>query len=292
MTQRGCPYSCTFCEASSILGKRRRIFTPERVIEELKILKNEKGAKGIYFQDSTFTINKRYSLKLFDLMIKEKLNLKWTCNTRTDHVDDEICDAMYKSGCRQIAFGIESGNQESLDVIKKHVTVERQEKGIQTAHKYKISTMCSYILCLPNENEEMVLNTINFARRMASRIAIFYLPVPFPGSALYQSCAKTGGIRKTDSWSDFLAIDFKNPVYINPLIGKKRMQELYKLAFRRFYASPRVWYSNFRSLFWGMPLSSALMGVRAVSSILGRNPLTIVKKLYRGYHGQNAVTEL
>ena len=64
--QRGCPYPCSFCEAHVALGKKLRLLSPERVIEELKILKYEKGARGIYFQDSTFTINRKYITEIFE----------------------------------------------------------------------------------------------------------------------------------------------------------------------------------------------------------------------------------
>ncbi len=111
-TQRGCPYPCTFCEASTALGKKLRVFSQARVIEELKILKYEKGARGIYFQDSTFTLNRKYVVDLFERMIKEGLNdLLWSCNTRTDRVDPELLALMYEAGCRTITYGIESGNQ-------------------------------------------------------------------------------------------------------------------------------------------------------------------------------------
>ena len=183
VTQRGCPYPCTYCEASVILGKKTRTFSQERIIEELKILRDKKGARGIYFQDSTFTMNKKYVMRLFELMIRENLGLLWSCNTRADRVDDELCEAMHKAGCRQVILGIESGNQQSLDVVKKQTTVETQTKGVKIIHKHKIESICSYIVCLPGETEEMAMNTVTYAKSLASRIAMFYLPVPYPGSA-------------------------------------------------------------------------------------------------------------
>jgi radical SAM superfamily enzyme YgiQ (UPF0313 family) len=288
VTQRGCPYPCTYCEASVILGKKTRYFSQERVVEELKILRDEKGARGIYFQDSTFTMNKKYVMQLFDVMIRENLGLLWSCNTRADRVDDELCDAMYRAGCRQIILGIESGNQQSLDVVKKQTTVEIQTRGVQTIHAHGIETICSYIICLPGETEAMALNTIRYAKSLASRIAMFYLPVPYPGSALYQACAADGGLRKTERWSDFLAIDFRDPVYVNPLIGKERMRELYHHAFRSYYSSPRVWWRNARAIFRGLPPSAAFRGAHALGAILGIHPRSLIRRMYRGFHGQAA----
>ncbi|MDA1000688.1 MAG: radical SAM protein, partial [bacterium] len=130
VTQRGCPYPCTYCEAHVTLGKKLRLFSPQRVIEELKFLKYEKGARGIYFQDSTFTMNRKYIVELFELMIGEGLNdMYWSCNTRTDRVDPDLLALMYESGCRMILYGIESANLESLKIIKKNITPEAQEQA-------------------------------------------------------------------------------------------------------------------------------------------------------------------
>src|SRR5947208_13497122 len=112
-------------------------------------------------------MNKKYVMQLFDLMIKETIDIVWSCNTRADRVDDELCDAMYKAGCRQMFLGIESGNQQSLNVVKKQTTVERQTEGVRTIHRHKIETICNYILCLPGETEELALNTIKYAKSLA-----------------------------------------------------------------------------------------------------------------------------
>jgi anaerobic magnesium-protoporphyrin IX monomethyl ester cyclase len=268
-TQRGCPYPCTFCEASTALGKKLRVFSQARVIEELKILKYEKGARGIYFQDSTFTLNRKYVVDLFERMIKEGLNdLLWSCNTRTDRVDPELLSLMYEAGCRTITYGIESGNQQSLDVLKKNIKVEVQEEAVNWTHKARISLLCSYILCLPKETDDMVQTTIDYAKRLGSQMTLFYLPVPYPGSELYRICKSTGGLRETKDWSEYLSVDFDNPVYINPLIGKERMRYWYKKAYRDYYTCPRVWLNGVKSLIWNGGIHRYLRGFNAVQSLI------------------------
>ena len=278
-TQRGCPYPCTFCEAATTLGKQLRVFSPKRVIEELKILKYEKGAKGIYFQDSTFTINRKYVTEIFELMIKEKLNdLLWSCNTRTDRVDPDLLALMYEAGCRIIFYGIESGNQESLNVLKKNITVEKQELAVEWTHKAKMNIMCSYILALPGETEEMIQNTINYAKRLGSSMALFYLPVPFPGSDLYKACKDTGGLRETKNWNDYLSIDFENPVFINPLIGKERMQYWYKRAYLDYYTHPKVWYNCLTGLVRYGGFNRYARGINAVRALVLNNAWAFIKQ--------------
>lgn len=269
VSQRGCPYPCTFCEANVALGKKVRLYSVERIIEELKILKYEKGARGIYFQDSTFTLNRRYVTNLFEMMIKNGLNdLLWSCTTRTDRVDPDLLQLMYEAGCRNILYGIESGNQQSLDVIKKNITVESQQQAVEWTHKAKITMTNSFILCLPGETEDMVENTINFAKSLASQVSLFYLPVPYPGSELYKICKKDGGIRENTKWSEFLSIDFDNPIYINPRIGKERMRYWYKRAYVSYYSSLKVWKANLNGLIWNGGIHRCWRGINAVRSLV------------------------
>ena len=267
VTQRGCPYPCTFCEAHVALGKKLRLFSPKRVIEELKILKYEKGTRGVYFQDSTFTLNKKYVIELFELMIKEGLNdLLWSCTTRTDRVDPELLALMHEAGCRNILYGIESANQQSLDLLKKNIKAETQERAVEWTHKANITILCSYILCLPGETEKMVQNTIDYAKRLSSQMALFYLPTPYPGSELYSACKE--GIRKNSKWEEFLFIDYDNPVYINPIIGKERMKYWYKKAYLDYYTHPKVWASNIKSVFKNGGFKRNLRGLNAIRALL------------------------
>jgi len=269
VTQRGCPYPCSFCEAHVALGKKLRLFSPARVLEEIKILKYEKGAKGIYFQDSTFTINRKFVTEVFEGMIREGLNdLLWSCTTRTDRVDPELLALMHQAGCRNILYGIESGNAQSLAVIRKGITVERQAEAVAWTHQARITMTNSFILCLPGETEEMVWNTIAYAKRLAAQMSLFYLPVPYPGSDLYQACKETGGIRRHESWSDFLSIDFDNPIYVNPLIGAERMKALYKRAYLEYYTYPAVWLSNLKALMWNGGTGRYLRGLNALRALL------------------------
>ncbi len=246
--QRGCPFNCAFCHARVVHGRKVRFRSVKKVIEELSLLKNKYGARGIYFQDSTFTMNKKYIMELCREMIKNKLNLVWACNTRVDCVDEELLKSMKKAGCWMIVYGVESGNQKSLDVLNKGITVAQIEEAIELTHKQRIVSLGSYILCIPGETFTDALNTINFARKMAHHMAVFYLPIPYPKTELEKICREDGGLRDDVKWTDYSSGDFSNPIYVNLKIGKEGMQELLNIAYRRYYTTPRVILNNFLSI--------------------------------------------
>jgi len=250
MTQRGCPFPCSFCEVHVTHGFRTRYKSVDLVIKELVHLEKAYGIRSVVFADSTFTINKKYTMKLCEEMRKANLDIEWSCNTRNDVIDYELMKAMKAAGCWQICYGVESANPESLKVIKKggRMSVDIIRKTIAETKKAGIRIMATFILCIPGEDEQMVWNTINFAKELAPHTALFFLPVPYPGSELYKTCKETGLVRNDAKWEDYLSVDYDNPVYVNPLIGKKRMKELYKTAFRSFYLSPRIWWLNLKTI--------------------------------------------
>jgi anaerobic magnesium-protoporphyrin IX monomethyl ester cyclase len=238
LTQRGCPYKCTFCDASLIHGKQVRQFSVDRIISELELLVKKHGAKGIYFQDSTFTMKKEWAAELCEKMIAKNLKLQWACNTRVDRVDPELLKLMKRAGCWMINYGIETANQRSLDMLKKGTTVEQAVKSVEDTKRAGIDLTCNFILCLPGENAEMVENTIRFSKQLFADMSLFWLPVPYPGSELAETCKREGGLREDAKWEDYISFDFENPVYVNPLIGAKGMRDFYRRAYREYYLNP------------------------------------------------------
>jgi len=88
--------------------------------------------------------------------------------------------------------------------------------------------------------KEDVLNTIKYAKRLGTHQALFYLPVPYPGTELFDFCKKEGSLNPRLRWEDYDCLNFRNPVYINPNIGKKEMIRLRNYAFKSYYRTLKV----------------------------------------------------
>ena len=110
---RGCPFNCVYCETRRLWGQTCRAFTPQRVVDEIEYMKANYGTKGIYFVGDNFTINKKRTLALCDLMKQSKLDVEWVCDTRADLISRELLRPMKEAGCRTIWFGVESGSPRS-----------------------------------------------------------------------------------------------------------------------------------------------------------------------------------
>ena len=108
ITSRGCPFLCTFCANWRVMGRDTRDRSPENVIEELKEIKYKYGINAVDFVDDTFVLRPERIKKFCELMIKENLNMKWSCQSRVT-ITKEMLQLMKNAGCELIAFGVESG---------------------------------------------------------------------------------------------------------------------------------------------------------------------------------------
>ncbi len=282
LLQRGCPYQCTYCDHGAVLGRKIRSLSVQRAVENIKYLIDNYGTKGVYFLDSVFTVRRDFIMKLLPEI--EKLKISFACNARADQLDYELLVALKRAGCWMIQIGIESGNIKSLELIKKAsyssafkpdpndptgrpYLLNKYEQEIRNCQKLGIQVMASYILGLPGENAEDVETTINFAKRLATETALFFLPVPYPGSHLLEQARDDGGLKENVVWKDYSAVDYSNPVYVNPKIGKEKMQELLAKAFREYYRQPRVIYRNIRAIRGTKDIVKYVKAFRALTGV-------------------------
>lgn len=238
IVSRGCPYRCSYCDVR-VHGRKMRYDEAERAVARLKHLKERYGMKGVYFLDSIMTVNRKFTIELCKRMVEEKLDLQWSCSTRVNCIDPELLHWMKKAGCWNISFGLESGNDSSLKAMHKKATTAQAREAVKMVKKAGIQVTGFFILCLPGEDEEMSLNTIHFAKELKMDTSIFFLPVPFPGTELYDVCKEIGGLKEDIDWDDYRQwMDPTEPLWVNPLIGKERMVDLHRYAIRTFYLSP------------------------------------------------------
>ena len=232
IVSRGCPYQCTFCLMNVVGGRIRRTRSPEKAVEEMKMLKKI-GARQIHFQDLTFTMDKNWTTRFCNLLIKENLGVIWTCQTRVDRVDSELLALMKKAGCGSILYGIESLDQNSLDNIKKGVKLEDIEKALKLTKQAGIEARCSMMLALPGETRESVMRVINLLIKLNPAFVQFHTTTAFPGTELYENYDKYGTIpeervmRKFDiSGRPFIPKAYKN---------EEEILKLQKEAYRKYY---------------------------------------------------------
>jgi len=232
---RGCPFSCSFCSASAVFGKKIRYPSPERAVEEIKHVIGKYGAKEISFWDDMITVNKEWLDRFCSLIIQNKLDIVWSCYARVDSVNLEMLKKMRQAGCWNIFYGIEAGDQQLLNNINKGITLEQSKNAVAWAKEACIEVRGSFMLCLPGETPELAKKTIAFAEELNPDYAQFSLTTPYPGTKLYEEAEKYGRLttdfKEYHGWSAvFIPYGYKS---------KEEALKIYKEAFRSFYMRPK-----------------------------------------------------
>ena len=179
-TTLGCPYRCPPCIASSLGFQVRSI---DNVLGELKYI-GSLGIRKVIFGDLTFTTEKEHVRELCSGILEENLRLEWTCQTRPDQIDEGLLRTMKKAGCMAIEFGVESGEERTMQALKPGLTKEKTRRAFDLCKKHKILTQAFFIVGMPGEDDESIQDTIRFARELDPDTATFNFPMPHQGTEL------------------------------------------------------------------------------------------------------------
>ncbi len=241
LTNYGCPYKCTFCIMSTLGYTFRKV--PE-IIAEMRVLK-KLGVKYIYFSDQTFGVHKPINQELCKAMIQKKFGFRWVCFSRVDVMDEPTLQLMKQAGCDTIMFGVEFADNKLLDIYIKDFHVDQIRKTFALARKVGIKTMGTFLMGVPEENEEDCLKTIEFAKELKCDYASFNFAVPRMGTGLRQKALEqkliTKDVEIMDQAGTFVAMG-------SHYLTKKQVSKLRRRAILTFYFRPWYIWNRFRKL--------------------------------------------
>jgi anaerobic magnesium-protoporphyrin IX monomethyl ester cyclase len=201
ITSRGCPNRCIFCQGHQMVGHKIRSRDPNRVLDEIESLLAY-GFERINFSDDFFTSNKNRVKQICRQIHDRGLNFKWTVFARADSVDIELLTIMKDAGCDTVFFGIESGNQEMLNRIKKNVTLDRIRKAVADCKAVGMAVFGSFIVGLPGETFETMMDSHRFAKEIDVIYGYHFL-APFPGTEVMEKMSEYDLELLTRDWAEF-----------------------------------------------------------------------------------------
>lgn len=235
VTSRGCPAGCTYCIKHVSYQFSTRLRSPKLIMQELWQLKRL-GINNIHMYADLFTVNRDQVMELCRLMQEENIQIKWTCNSRVDFVDEEMLQEMGKAGCRLISWGIESGNEQILKHARKGAYPDKAERALRWAKKAGIMNWGYFIIGLPGETEETIRQTIDFAKKLPLDIALFHVAAPYPGTPFFFEVVENKWFRPGTRWEQ---VDMdKGTVLDYPQMPAERLLYWQKRAFREWAFRP------------------------------------------------------
>jgi len=233
LTSRGCPYQCIYCSVSKVSGKKWRARTAENVIFELKQAILSFGIKEFKIIDDNFTFDIDRAKKFCEILIKENLNLKWSCpnGLRADRIDSELAELMQKSGCRAVSLGIESGDEKVFNFINKGEKLEDIKKAAKILKKADIEVSGFFIIGLPFETKKSIKKSLKFIENLGINHIKWNMLVPYPETFLWNWVLKNGRFLKSfTEGQHFSKMNSVRPVFETSDYTAKERIAFYKTA--------------------------------------------------------------
>ncbi len=213
-TSLGCPYRCSFCMINiinrvdnddNITSQDSNVFRfwdPEFIIKQFDLFA-ENGVKNIKIADELFVLNPRHFIAICDMIIERKYDFNIWAYSRIDTCKPEFLDKLKKAGVNWLGLGIENPDEVLRKEVHKDAFKEVRIKDIvDMIRNSGIYPASNFIFGLPNETEESLKFTLDYALDMNSEMVNFYCAMAYPGSPLHLKARKEN-IQLPDSYSGY-----------------------------------------------------------------------------------------
>jgi len=239
-TSRGCPFNCAFCSTNVIWRRKFRARSAKNVVDEIELLVRQFRVREIHFIDDNLTTQSERVYQICDELDKRGLKIVWSCpnGVRIDSLDINLVRRMKKSGCYSLTFGIEAGNQEILNRIRKKITLQQVEEVVTMVKNEGIETRGFFIVGLPSETRTTIRQTIDFAKKLPLSFAGFSIFVLMPGLELFKEWVQQNHVDVTQiNWDRF---DSYHSQMSFCAVSQDELIRLCRRANLEFYLRPHI----------------------------------------------------
>ena len=204
-TIRGCPFNCVFCMNHN--GRIARSRSVANVVEEIRWLVEEHGARELRFGDELFTVDMQRSRELMQALVDSGLGarIRWDCQTHVRFVDEELLRLMKQAGCYRVELGIETGDEEKLKTLGKGTNLKMIVAAAEAARRAELPFGTFFIIGQPDETPASIRRTVDLAVQMNPDLPVIGLMCPYPGTEVARLAAVgEGGYRLvTTDWDEY-----------------------------------------------------------------------------------------
>jgi radical SAM superfamily enzyme YgiQ (UPF0313 family) len=236
-TSRGCPHVCSFCDRPH-LGKRFRARSAPSVVDEMEQCV-ELGVSEFLIYDDTFTIRRQRVIDICEEILARGLDVGFDVRSRVDTVDPEMLRLMARAGCRGLHYGVESGSERTLEVLRKKIDLATARSVFTATKRAGMQVLAYFMIGCPGETREEIRQTFRVARQLDPDFLHLTILTPFPGTEIYRDGLRSGVIER-DVWREFAArphLGF-TPPHWSENFTLEELDDLLLEGYRGFYRRP------------------------------------------------------
>jgi radical SAM superfamily enzyme YgiQ (UPF0313 family) len=186
---RGCPQMCSFCFKTIAKFRNKTI---KKFDDEVNYLKKTTKFNYTWLNDLTFNSTEKRAIELARVL--KRHDVRYHCFARVQKVTRPFVETLRDTGCLGIWFGIESLDQDVLDINRKNQELKEAENAVELANYAGLAARGLFIVGLRGETEESLKKMLDFIRKTEFMPLVKHL-VPFPGTELFDYAVKTGKIK-------------------------------------------------------------------------------------------------
>ena len=177
VSTRGCPYKCHFCfkQPSDVKFRSR---SPKNVVDEMVYLTERLKVREIMFYDDVMTFCQSHAVSICEEILSRNLKIKWESPVRINSVDNGLLQLMHRAGCIRLRYGVESGNEDTLRLMNKKVSLDQAKKVFQLTEEAGIETFAYFMIGYAYEDKDAIQETINFALELDPGFVMFTVATP------------------------------------------------------------------------------------------------------------------
>jgi anaerobic magnesium-protoporphyrin IX monomethyl ester cyclase len=208
VSSRGCPYHCNWC-AKPIYGTSYNARSPQKVAEEMRLLKERFAPDQLWFADDIFALKPRWT-ESFALAVQSLgATIPFKMQSRADLMSPERVNALQRAGCVEVWMGAESGSQRILNAMEKDLQVEQIIEARRNLQQHNIRACFFLQFGYAGESWPDIQETIDLVRRARPDDIGVSVSYPLPGTKFYSMVS--GQLEDKTNWEDSedLAMMFK-----------------------------------------------------------------------------------
>ncbi len=238
MTSRGCPYACIYCHG--MMGRQYRYRSPESVIEEIRVLREQYDIHEFEIVDDCFNLNRPRMHAILQGLIDFNdplLRLQFPNGLRSDLLEEQDIVMLRRAGTNFISFAIETASTRLQKLIHKNLGIDKAIRAITLANKAGIFCNGFFMLGFPTETKEEMHNTIRLACSTDLHEALFFRVSPFKGTALYDLAMNCSDAEP--SKIDLGDLQYFDVEHNLSELEDREFGKVFTSAYRRFYLNPK-----------------------------------------------------
>jgi radical SAM superfamily enzyme YgiQ (UPF0313 family) len=204
-TSRGCPFLCVFCSNPALHGRDVRVMSVERVIADVRRMKEEFGMTVLLLEDDHFFNDRERAKTILRELVQLDIRVEFPNGVAVYAIDEEVAELFSKAGVSAVALAVESGSDHVLNnIIKKPLKKRLIKPAVDALRKFNVRAHVFIVIGLPGEQDDHRQETLQMLIDGGFDWVHVYLAMPIFGSRLYDICVENGYIENSNS-QDFVA---------------------------------------------------------------------------------------